>query len=128
MDACPRGEPVGYERGINCLTFPPATRAGATRYGVGSVLSGKYRLDALLGEGAMGAVWRATNLLLDSPVAIKLTHAELTGEAFRERLQLEARAAAGLGHPAIVRVFDVGETDLGDPFIVMELLQGGTLS
>jgi tRNA A-37 threonylcarbamoyl transferase component Bud32 len=111
-----------------CRTRAAAGDAPSVRYGVGSVLGGKYRLDALLGEGAMGAVWQATNLLLDSRVAIKLTHAELTGEAFRERLQLEARAAAGLGHPAIVRVFDVGETDLGDPFIVMELLQGGTLS
>jgi serine/threonine protein kinase len=98
-----------------------------SRYGVGSVLCGKYRLDALIGEGAMGAVWQATNLLLDARVAIKLTHADLEG-AFRERLQLEARAAAGLVHPAIVRVFDVAETELGDPFIVMELLQGNTLA
>src|SRR5437867_1262729 len=84
-----------------CHTCAAAGDAPSTRYGVGSVLGRKYRLDALLGEGAMGAVWQATNLLLDSPVAIKLTHAELTGKAFRERLQLEARAAAGLGHPAI---------------------------
>jgi serine/threonine-protein kinase len=102
-------------------------KRGVARYRAGSVLCGKYRLDALIGEGAMGAVWQATNLLLDAPVAIKLTHAELDG-AFRERLQLEARAAAGLVHPAIVRVFDVAETELGDPFIVMELLQGSTLA
>jgi serine/threonine-protein kinase len=92
------------------------------------VLSGKYRLDALLGEGAMGAVWRATNLLLGSPVAIKLIRADLNGGEFRERLQLEARAVAGLGHPSIVRVFDIGQTGEGDPFIVMELLRGGTLT
>jgi serine/threonine protein kinase len=96
-------------------------------YGPGSVLCGKYRLDALIGEGAMGAVWQARNLVLDAAVAIKLTHAELDA-GFRERLQFEARAAAGLGHPAIVRVFDVAETELGDPFIVMELLHGSTLA
>src|SRR3954462_7053142 len=106
--------------------FPPT--AAVACYAAGSVLSGKYRLDALLGEGGMGAVWRATNLLLDLPVAIKLIRADLDRNALRARLQLEARSAAKLGHPAIVRVFDVGESEFGDPFIVMELLQGETLS
>src|SRR3954465_7626234 len=98
------------------------------RYEVGAVLSGKYRLDDLLGEGGMGAVWRATNLLLDLPVAIKLIRADLDRSSLRARLQLEARSVAKLGNPAIVRVFDVGESELGDPFIVMELLQGETLA
>jgi serine/threonine protein kinase len=105
---------------------PPIPPSG--RYLPGAVLSGKYRLDALLGEGGMGAVWRATNLLLELPVAIKLIRADLDRGQLRARLQLEARAAAKLGHPAIVRVFDVGESEFGDPFIVMELLQGETLS
>lgn len=98
------------------------------RYEAGAVLSGKYRLEALLGEGGMGAVWRATNLLLDLPVAIKLIRADLDRGALRARLQLEARSAAKLGHPAIVRVYDVGESELGDPFIVMEHLRGETLA
>src|SRR5450432_133926 len=76
----------------------------------------------------MGAVWRAANLLLDLPVAIKLIRADLDRDALRARLQLEARSVAKLGHPAIVRVYDVGETELGDPFIVMELLHGETLA
>ena len=76
----------------------------------------------------MGAVFRATNLLLDFPVAVKLIRADLDRGELRSRLQLEARAAARLGHPAIVRVFDVGETESGDPFIVMELLHGETLA
>ena len=100
----------------------------SVRYQPGALLSGKYRLDELLGEGGMGAVWRATNLLLELPVAIKLIRADLDRGALRARLQLEARAAAKLGHPAIVRVFDVGESEFGDPFIVMELLQGETLA
>src|SRR5450432_2190712 len=76
----------------------------------------------------MGAVWRAANLLLDLPVAIKLIRADLDGDALRARLQQEARSVAKLGHPAIVRIYDVGETEFGDPFIVMELLQGETLA
>lgn len=110
------------------LTSLVPTAGSTPRYGVGSVLAEKYRLDSTLGVGAMGAVWQATNLLLDAPVAIKLPHAELAGSAFRARLQLEARAAASFVHPGIVRVFDVGETAAGDPFIVMELLQGATLA
>ena len=100
----------------------------AVRYEPGAVLSGKYRLEALLGEGGMGAVWRATNILLDLPVAIKLIRADLDRGALRARLHLEARAAAKLGHPAIVRVYDVGENELRDPFIVMEHLRGETLA
>ncbi len=103
-------------------------RTLSPRYEAGTVLSGKYRLEVLLGEGGMGAVWRATNLLLDLPVAIKLIRADLDRGALRARLQLEARSAAKLVHPAIVRVYDVGESELGDPFIVMEHLRGETLA
>ncbi|MEO6600067.1 MAG: serine/threonine-protein kinase [Polyangiaceae bacterium] len=102
--------------------------APSCRYLPGALLSGKYRLEELLGEGGMGSVWRASNLLLDLPVAIKLIRADLDQAALRARLQLEARSAAKLAHPAIVRVFDVGESELGDPFIVMEMLQGETLA
>ena len=110
------------------LAFAPgALAAPLSRYTAGAILSGKYRLQAMIGEGGMGAVWKASNELLDLPVAIKLIRADLDRSSLRARLQIEARAAAKLGHPAIVRVFDVGETGFGDPFIVMELLQGETL-
>jgi len=91
------------------------------------VIAGKYRLDALLGEGGMGTVWRAFNLQLEAPVALKLIRGELDQVSLGQRLKQEARAAAKLGHPAIVRVFDVGDSELGDPYIVMELLNGRTL-
>lgn len=97
-------------------------------YAEGDVIAGKYALEALLGSGGMGAVFRARNTLLDMPVAIKLIRADLDREQLSSRLLQEARAAAKLSHPAIVRVFDVGQTALGDPFIVMELLEGETLS
>jgi serine/threonine-protein kinase len=95
--------------------------------GEGHVIAQKYRLERLLGEGGMGSVWRAFNLHLDVPVAIKLLRADLSSSELNERLRVEARASAKLVHPAIVRVFDIGEAESGDPFIVMELLQGESL-
>jgi eukaryotic-like serine/threonine-protein kinase len=96
-------------------------------YAEGDVIGEKYRLVRLAGEGGMGAVWVAENLALEVPVAIKLIRNEARSRSAGERLLAEARAAAQLSHPAIVRVFDFGVTDLGNPFIVMELLQGETL-
>jgi eukaryotic-like serine/threonine-protein kinase len=94
----------------------------------GGVIDRKYRLESLLGEGGMGSVWRAFNLQLEVPVAIKLLRADLHQAELRERLRVEARAAAKLVHPSIVRVFDIGEAESGEPFIVMELLNGESLS
>jgi serine/threonine-protein kinase len=91
-------------------------------------LADKYRLEMLLGEGGMGFVWSAYNRELELPVAIKLLRAGRNRHHFAERLRLEARAAARLVHPSIVRVFDVAVTEAGDPFIVMELLTGETLA
>lgn len=101
--------------------FRPALAAG-------SVIDDKYRLERLLGEGGMGEVWRAHHLQLDLPVAIKLLRAGTESTTLSRRLKIEARAAAQLVHPAIVRVFDVDTTESGDPFIVMELLSGENLS
>ena len=106
---------------------PPLAQAKLA-YQPGDLIAGKYELEALLGSGGMGAVFRARNTLIDMPVAIKLIRADLDREQFGGRLLQEARAAAKLSHPAIVRVFDVGQTALGDPFIVMELLEGETLT
>lgn len=108
------------------FTLPVRTPTTAP-YRVGDVIAGKYRLDALLGEGGMGTVWRGFNLQLEAPVALKLIRAELDRGTLARRLKQEARAAAKLGHAAIVRVFDVGDSELGDPYIVMELLNGQTL-
>jgi serine/threonine-protein kinase len=93
----------------------------------GSVIGQKYKLETLLGEGGMGSVWRAFNLQLEVPVAIKVLRADLAASELGERLRVEARAAAKLVHPSIVRVFDIGETETNDPFIVMELLSGESL-
>ncbi len=97
-------------------------------YAAGDVIAGKYALEELIGSGGMGAVFRARNIAIDMPVALKLIRTDLDRELLRGRLLQEARAAAKLAHPAIVRVFDVGTTALGDPFIVMELLHGYSLA
>ena len=97
------------------------------RYGPGDRIAGKYHLVRLLGEGGMGTVWVAHNEALDVRVAIKLLRAELIA-THSERLLAEARTLARLQHPAIVRVHDCGHTAHGDPFIVMELLDGESLA
>jgi eukaryotic-like serine/threonine-protein kinase len=112
----------------SALPKPPSMPVRtATLYEPGYVIADKYELETILGEGGMGAVWRARNIALDSPVAIKVVRSEGDLAALRSRLLQEARAAAKLSHPAIVKVFDVGQTENGDPFIVMELLPGNSL-
>jgi serine/threonine-protein kinase len=76
----------------------------------------------------MGTVWVATNLVLERKVAIKVLHGEARNDLAEARLLREARAAAQIGHTNIVQVFDFGHTDLGEPYIVMELLRGEDLS
>jgi len=104
--------------------------SGTPRYTEGSVVAQKYRLVRLLGEGGMGAVWVAQNLTLGVQVALKLIRAEIEGkvDGLAERLLTEARAAASIGHPAIIQVFDFGVTEHSEPFIAMELLHGESLS
>jgi eukaryotic-like serine/threonine-protein kinase len=96
-------------------------------YVPGEIIADKYRLIRRLGEGGMGSVWVAKNLALEVQVALKLIRTDVDTEGADERLLTEARATARLKHPNIVRVFDFGRTSRGDPFIVMELLQGETL-
>ena len=99
--------------------------------GVGTVLNGKYRLLELLGEGGMGSVYLAHSNALDVEVAVKLIRADLIegeGERLSDRLLHEARAAAHVDHPAILRVFDFGKTPQGEPFLVMEKLDGEDLA
>jgi serine/threonine protein kinase len=94
----------------------------------GDILAGKYEIVSLLGEGGMGTVWRARSLALDVDIALKVLHCDRADSHAAQRLLREARATASIGHPAIVRAFDFGETEQGEPFLVMELLEGISLA
>lgn len=96
------------------------------------VIAGRYRLEARLGRGGMGVVWRATDLLLGRRVAVKeLSLDETLPEAEarwqRDRTLREGRAVAQLRHPHIIVVHDVVEHD-ERPYLVMELIDGGSLA
>lgn len=91
-------------------------------------VGGRYRLGRSLGHGGMATVHLARDETLGRDVAIKRLSEALSGdEVFRERFMREARTAAGLSHPNIVGVFDVGEEG-GIPYIVMECVEGRTLA
>jgi len=91
----------------------------------GEVIQGKYRLDKRLGIGGMGEVWRATHTGTGREFAIKFMHAHVAVSAVaRDRFAREARASAQINHPSIVDVFDVGEHEEGNLYLVMELLDG----
>lgn len=100
------------------------------------VLSGRYRVDELIGKGGMASVYRGYDVTLGREVAIKVLRRELAEDAtFRTRFRMEAQAASRMAHPAIVRVFDAGEdSEIGAdgaahpvPYIVMELVHGRLL-
>jgi serine/threonine-protein kinase len=94
---------------------------------VGTLLSGRYRLDAQVGAGGMSTVYRAFDTLLERQVAIKLMHREIAQDSDQlERFRREARAVAQLNHPHVVGVIDAGE-DEGMPYIVFEYVEGETL-
>jgi len=93
---------------------------------IGTLLRNRYRIDAKLGEGGMGVVYRAHDSLLQRPVAIKTLTPGLFGEEGTRRILREAQSAAKLQHPHIVAIFDAVEEG-GQFAIVMELVEGQTL-
>jgi serine/threonine protein kinase len=95
---------------------------------LGDVLAGKYRLDALVGEGGTGIVVRAMHLPLERAVAIKFLRTSLASEEIRMRLGREARAIESIESEHVVLVLDVGFLADGLPYMVMELLDGRDLA
>ncbi len=89
---------------------------------------GRYKLEGLIGEGAMAKVYRAHDPEIDRPLAIKVLRREFhENKEIVTRFLCEAKAAGALSHPGIVTIFDVGQVD-GFPYIAMELLKGRPLS
>src|SRR6476661_1223496 len=109
--------------------MPEPQRERDARALVGTTLNGDYRVVRLIGEGAMGGIYEARQLRLDKRVAIKVLARELAvnGEALL-RFHREAEISSQLGHPHIITVFDYGTTDSGQPYLVMEFLEGEDLA
>ena len=94
---------------------------------VGALLDGRYRVEARIATGGMSTVYRGLDVRLDRPVALKVMDARYAGDReFLTRFQREARAIARLKSPGLVAIYDQGN-DTAHPFLVMELVTGGTL-
>ncbi len=94
----------------------------------GQTIAGKYRLNQPIGAGGMASVWSATNVFTERQFAMKFLHPAVakTPEAAR-RFLMEAKVSARVNHPNIIEIIDVGQTEDGGLFMVMELLQGVSL-
>lgn len=137
---CPScGEPVSSASQMPTLDESPRPPSPARRppssssfaaggYAPGSVLADRYRIIALLGRGGMGEVYRADDLKLGQPVALKFLRRSLAQEtAFLERFYAEVRNARQVSHPNVCRVYDIAELD-GQHFLSMEYVDGEDLA
>jgi serine/threonine-protein kinase len=107
---------------------PSPSPEQAHELAIGSVLDGRYRIDAILGSGGMGRVYRGEHTGIGRPVAIKVLHAEMTrNREAAQRFQREAMASGRLDHPNIVNVSDFGVVNDGPCYLVMEVLEGESL-
>jgi eukaryotic-like serine/threonine-protein kinase len=95
---------------------------------VGTVLGGSYSIARLIGEGGMGAVYEAMHVRLGKPIAVKLMSRDLaSNQEALARFRREAQVASHLGHPHLVNVIDFGTSEAGEPYLVMEYLDGEDL-
>lgn len=127
MKACPK---CGAEY-PDTTTLCPSDGNALEKTGdslLGQTLAGKYRIENRLSEGGMGTVYRATHVLMEKTVAIKVLRPSLAAdEKIVARFSREARAASKISHPHALSVTDFGEADDGVVFLVMEYLSGKTL-
>ena len=106
-------------------TITPALFSSADAVEAGTIIAGKYKLLESIGEGGMGAVWMAQQIEpVKRLVAIKLIKAGMDSKSVIARFEAERQALSMMDHPNIARVFDVGATSTGRPFLVMELVKG----
>ncbi|MBC7932144.1 MAG: protein kinase [Rubrivivax sp.] len=95
---------------------------------IGEVLAGKYRIEEKIDEGGMGCVYRATHVLMEKTIAVKVLHPALAADDnIVERFTREAKAASRISHPHAINVTDFGESENGVVYLVMEYLRGRTL-
>lgn len=88
-----------------------------------------YEIESMIGQGAMGIVYKAKHLLMEKTVAIKMLRQSLVSDSHSvKRFQHESKAASKLDHPHVIKVFDFGLSDDGRPYIVMDFLEGVSLA
>ncbi len=102
--------------------------AGPRTLSVGTMLDDKYRIERLLASGGMGAVYMGTHIKLRKRVAIKVLNPQLSSSPMIERFHREAITASQIGHEGIAQVTDIGTSNEGEPFLVMEYLEGESLA
>jgi serine/threonine-protein kinase len=108
-------------------SVPARVSSGEGRFAAGVVLAARYQIIGLLGKGGMGEVYRANDLTLDQPVALKFLPASMAGDAgMLARFHNEVRVARQVSHPNVCRVYDLGEVD-GRPYLSMEYIDGEDL-
>src|SRR3954452_22504435 len=123
MGVSSQPHPIGFSR----MAIPAARRKNDPY--LGKTVAGRYRLEARLGEGGMGVVYRARHVLIDRVVALKLIRPDLRGEThLRAWMLREARSANRVDHAHIIDIHDIGETEDGELYLVMEYLLGVPLS
>jgi serine/threonine-protein kinase len=96
---------------------------------IGTTLAGHYEIISLIGHGGMGVVYKARHNLMDRIVAIKMLHANLVSDSMSvKRFQQESKAASRISHPHVITVYDFGISPQGQPYIVMDYLEGISLA
>src|SRR5580704_7103323 len=131
MEFASAKSPRPQQRSSSSPSRPPGSSAFALndgRFLPGRLLAGRYRIVALLGKGGMGEVYRADDLTLGQPVALKFLPEEASrDEGLLERFKNEVRIARRVSHPNVCRVYDVGDVD-GHNFFTMEYVDGEDLA
>ncbi len=113
---------------ISSITSSSSSVVEEGRFAPGALLGGRYRITGLLGQGGMGEVYRATDLMLGQPVALKFLPEEASrNPRLLERFHGEVRVARLVSHPNVCRVYDIGEVE-GMPFLSMEYVDGEDLA
>src|SRR5262245_34432064 len=107
-------------------TGTPSSAAALIRFAPGAIVAGRYRLVALLGKGGMGEVYRADDLILEQPVALKFLPAGTEDETRLAQFHNELRVARQVSHKNVCRLYDLGEAG-GRRFLTMEYVDGEDL-
>src|SRR5947209_11545184 len=129
MKTCPRCGRQYADTNTLCPADGTVLKRGDKDDGlIGQVLAGKYRIDEKIDEGGMGCVYRATHVLMEKVIAVKVLHPALAADdKIVARFTREAKAASRISHPHAISVTDFGESENGVVYLVMEYLRGRTL-